>query len=302
MSSTAVVAFDLEAYSRDRLRLVNAALDRYTPPSDSPPAALHEAMRYSLFAGGKRIRPLLCVAAAEAVGGRAQDVLPFACAVEMVHTFSLIHDDLPALDNDDLRRGQPTSHVRYGEAMAILAGDALHTLAFITLAAHQQAAQAQQVVRAVRLLAEASGTHGMVGGQVDDIHYEGREVTGDILRRIHERKTGALLNASLIGGALLCGAAPEEEDALRAYGDHVGLAFQIVDDVLDVIGDDAKIGKPVGSDEKNDKATYPKVFGLERSIELAREASAAALAALSAFGASAEPLRAFARYIIEREM
>lgn len=295
--------FDLKAYSADRGRLIRDALDRFTPPADTPPATLHEAMRYSLLGNGKRIRPLLCVAGAESVGGRAEDVLPMACALEMVHTFSLIHDDLPAIDNDDLRRGVPTSHKKYGEAMAILAGDALHTLAFGTLAAHQTPLtnDPTTVVRCVALLAEASGTYGMVGGQVDDIYYERRPVTHEILRSIHERKTGALLNAAILSGAILCGATPEQESALRTYGDHVGLAFQIVDDVLDVTGDDATLGKPAGSDLKHDKATYPKLFGLDPSVRMAREASETAVAALSGFGEAAEPLRAFARFIVERD-
>jgi len=294
--------FELDSYVATGIARVNAALGRYTPAADAPPATLHEAMRYSLFAGGKRIRPLLCLAGAQAVGGDPEAVLPTACALEMVHTFSLIHDDLPALDNDDLRRGMPTSHKKFGEAMAILAGDALHTLAFATIATHQQGT-ADAVLRVVRLLADASGTSGMVGGQVDDIFYERRpDVTPEILRSIHARKTGALLNASILSGAILCGATPEQESALRAYADHVGVAFQIVDDVLDVIGDEGKLGKPVGSDLGLDKATYPKLFGLDESKRLAREASAAAVAALSLFGPAADPLRAFARFIVEREM
>jgi geranylgeranyl diphosphate synthase type II len=294
--------FSLDDYVAARGRLVAEGLDRYCPPADAPPATLHEAMRYSLLAGGKRIRPLLCMAGAEAVGGDPAAVLPTACALEMVHTFSLIHDDLPALDNDDLRRGMPTSHVQYGEAMAILAGDALHTLAFGTIAAHQQGTP-EAVLCVVRMLADACGTAGMVGGQVDDIAYERRpDVTPDILRSIHARKTGALLNASILSGALLSGATPAQEDALRAFGDQVGVAFQIVDDVLDVVGDTAKLGKPAGSDEQLDKATYPKLFGLEESKRLAREAADAALSALSSFGPEAEPLRAFARYIVERDM
>jgi geranylgeranyl diphosphate synthase type II len=295
--------FDLDAYTRERYTLILAALDRYAPPADAPPATLHTAMRYSLLSNGKLIRPLLCLAAAEAVGGAPEAVLPTACAIEMIHTFSLIHDDLPALDNDDLRRGRPTSHKQFGEAMAILAGDALHTLAFATMAGYQEAQEPARLVRVIRLVAEACGEAGMVGGQVDDMHYEKRsDVTPDILRHIHARKTGALLNAAILSGAILVGATTAEETALRTYGDHVGLAFQIVDDVLDVVGDDAKLGKPTGSDIKNDKATYPKFFGIERSKELARDASATALDALAPFDHKAEPLRAFARFIVERDM
>jgi geranylgeranyl diphosphate synthase, type II len=296
------VPFDLKSYVVERTARIEAALERCTPPADLEPASLHTAMRYSLLGGSaKRIRPLLCLSGAEAVGGDPETVLPMASALEMVHTFSLIHDDLPAIDNDDYRRGQLTSHKKFGEGMAILAGDALHTLAFTTIATHQTGEPAA-ILRAVRLLADASGTAGMVGGQVDDIYYEGKEITAETLRHIHARKTGALLNASILSGAILCGASDAQEVALTAYGTHVGIAFQIVDDVLDVIGDDAKLGKPTGSDEKNDKATYPKLFGLEHSKELAHEASEAAIAALSDFDLRAEPLRAFARFIVEREM
>lgn len=294
--------FDLDAYTAARLTLVQQGLDRFTPTADTPPETLHEAMRYSLFCGGKRLRPLLCMAGAEAVGGAAESVLPAACALEMIHTFSLIHDDLPAIDDDDYRRGALTAHKKYGEAMAILAGDALHTLAFSTLARHQTADDPAMLVRVIGLIADAAGTAGMVGGQVDDLHYERQPVDGAILRRIHARKTGALLNASILAGALLSGATPEQEAALRAYGDQVGLAFQIVDDILDVTGDDVKLGKQTGSDVKNDKATYPKVYGITESRRLAGAASDAAVAALPAGDARAAPLRVFARYIIEREM
>ena len=296
------LSFDLDAYAASRVKRILAALDRYTPSAETPPTTLHEAMRYSLFAGGKRIRPLLCLAAAEAVGGDGDTVLPVACAIEMIHTFSLIHDDLPALDNDDLRRGLPTSHKKYGEAMAILAGDALHTLAFAVIAAHQTARDPLRIVRSVQIVAEACGASGMVGGQVDDMHYEKRaDVTPEILRGIHAGKTGALLNASLLTGAILSGATPAQESALQIYGDHIGVSFQIVDDILDVTGTEEKIGKPAGSDVKNDKATYPKLFGLEKSGQMAQEAVQIALSALSDFGESAAPLRAFATYIIRRD-
>jgi geranylgeranyl diphosphate synthase type II len=290
---------DLALWSAAALHAVNDALDRFTPAADTPPVTLHEAMRYSLLAGGKRVRPLLCIAGAEAVGGGAASVLPMACALEMLHTFSLIHDDLPALDDDDLRRGLPTSHVRFGEAMAILAGDALHTLAFATVA-REQAGPPATVLRCVRLLADACGEAGMVGGQVDDMSWEGKPVTAEILRSIHARKTGALLSASVVTGGILSGADADEEAALAAYGAQIGVAFQIVDDILDVTGDDATLGKPAGSDEKNDKATYPKLFGLDESRRLARTAMDNALSTLCPFDDRAEPLRAFARYIVER--
>ena len=293
--------FDLNGYVAERTRLVNDALDRLTPPASTPPPRLHEAMRYSLFLPGKRIRPLLCLAASEAVGGTAAHVLPTACALEMIHTFSLIHDDLPAIDDDDVRRGAPTAHKKFGEALAILAGDALHTLAFATLLRHQTASSSDIIVRVAGLIADASGTLGMVGGQVDDIAAEGRDdVDAATLRGIHARKTGALLLASILSGAYLAGATPDEERTLTGYGEQVGLAFQIVDDILDVTGDAATLGKPTGSDSKHDKATYPKVFGLDASRRLAHDAADGALAALTPLGPPAEPLRAFARFIVER--
>ena len=305
-SAGKLAAFDLNAYVAERTALVLAGLDRFAPVADAPPATLHRAMRYSLFAGGKRIRPLLCMATAEAIGGSAESVLPTACALEMIHTFSLIHDDLPAIDDDDFRRGMPTAHREFGEAMAILAGDALHTLAFSTVALHQSGGTgsdaAARVVRVLGLIAESCGEAGMVGGQVDDILYEGQPVDGDILRHIHARKTGALLSASILAGAILAGATAEQERALEVYGEQIGLAFQIVDDILDVTGDDAKIGKPTGSDLKNDKATYPKVYGLAESGELARKAADAAVAAVAGFDGRAEALRTFARFIVERDL
>jgi geranylgeranyl diphosphate synthase type II len=301
MSASAANPFDFEQYVRECTRLINDGLNRYTPAATVHPGELHEAIRYSLFAGGKRIRPLLCIASAQAVGGNAQDVLPTACALEMIHTFSLIHDDLPAIDNDDFRRGLPTSHKKFGEAIAVLAGDALHTLAFTTIAVHQQASLASTVINVVRCLALASGTLGMVGGQVDDIACEGKSISAETLRSIHQRKTGALLNAAIETGATLSGATESELTALLAYGNQIGLAFQIIDDILDVTSDDATLGKPTGSDLKNDKATYPKLFGLEESNRLAHAASDAAIAGLSPFGSSAEPLRCFARFIVSRE-
>lgn len=294
-------AFDFELYVRESTHLVNGGLNRYTPAATVHPTDLHEAIRYSLFAGGKRIRPLLCIASAQAVGGTADDVLPTACALEMIHTFSLIHDDLPAIDNDDFRRGLPTSHKKFGEAIAVLAGDALHTLAFTTIAVHQQAAAASTIMNVVRCLALASGTLGMVGGQVDDIACEGKAISAETLRSIHERKTGALLNAAIETGAILAGASDTEMAALKTYGDQIGLAFQIVDDILDVTSDDVTLGKPTGSDIKNDKATYPKLFGLDESHRFAHAAADDAIGSLSSFGPEAEPLRCFARFIVSRD-
>lgn len=296
------MAFDLPAYLAERRALTDLALDTYLPDADALPPRLHEAMRYSLFCGGKRLRPILVFAGAEAVGGPLEWVTPLACAVECIHTFSLIHDDLPAIDDDDLRRGNPTSHVVYGEAMAILAGDALLALAFDLIAECRVHVPAERVLDAVAMVARASGTRGMVGGQVSDIESEGlSELNIAAVESIHARKTGALLLASLLSGARLCGATPAEERALHVYGAQTGLAFQITDDILDLEGDAHKLGKPLGSDLKQDKATYPKVLGIPASRALARRACDTALSVLEDFGPHADPLRALAHYIVERE-
>lgn len=285
---------ELETWSAERVRWVKEALDGYCP-SISP---LREAMRYSLLAGGKRIRPLLCIGAIEAVGGNPRALLPLPVALEMIHTFSLIHDDLPALDNDDLRRGLPTNHVKFGEALAILAGDGLQSLAFEVVARSLEA-PAERTVEVLLLLSEAC-TH-MVLGQTDDLAAEGRsDITLEQLRQIHARKTGALLHASVCAGACAASASADQLRALSQYGSAIGVAFQIVDDILDVTGDDATLGKPAGSDLKHDKATYPKLVGLTESKRLARLAEKEALTALEVFGESAEPLREIARYIVER--
>ncbi len=296
------MTFDLDAYLSERRALSDRALDAYLPEADALPPRLHDAMRYSLFCGGKRLRPILVFAGAEAVGGALEWVTPLACAVECIHTFSLIHDDLPAIDDDDLRRGSPTSHVVYGEAMAILAGDALLALAFDLIAECRVHVSPDRVLDAVQMVARASGTRGMVGGQVSDIESEGlSDLDEAAVASIHARKTGALLLASLLSGARLCGATPAQERALHIYGAQTGLAFQITDDILDLEGDAEKLGKPLGSDLKQDKATYPKILGISASRALARRACNTALAALSAFGPSADPLRALAHYIVERD-
>ncbi len=290
-----------EAYMDQRRACVEAALDKYLPRPDQPPAKLHEAMRYSVLAPGKRLRPILVLASAEAVGGDIESVLPAACAIECIHAFSLIHDDLPCMDNDDLRRGRPTNHVVFGEAMALLAGDALLALAFELLSMHSESVSPQRVIQATRMVARASGTWGMVGGQVADMQSEGTEVDADTLRFIHARKTGALLTASACLGAMLSNASESQLLCLQEYGHHIGLAFQITDDILDVVGDVSKIGKPVGSDLRQDKATYPKLYGLDQSIAMAKEEVENAVAAIESLGVLAEPLRSIARFIVERE-
>jgi geranylgeranyl diphosphate synthase type II len=296
------VSFDLTAYLQGRRVLVDAALNHYLPTEDQEPDKIHASIRYSIFCGGKRLRPILALAAADALGADFAHVMPLACAVECIHTFSLIHDDLPAIDDDDLRRGAPTNHVVYGEAMAILAGDALLAFAFELIAECRAFCPADRVLEALVMVAQASGTRGMVGGQVSDIECEGRaDLDERTVASIHERKTGALLIASLVAGARLCGASKAQENALRRYGEKIGLAFQITDDILDLEGDAEKLGKPLGSDLKQDKATYPKILGIEGSRTLASQAAEDAIASLSIFDEKADPLRALARYMVERD-
>jgi len=264
-----------------------------------------EAMRYSLFAGGKRIRPILCLAAAEAVDSNDQTrqrALPVACALECIHTYSLIHDDLPAMDDDDLRRGKPTNHTVFGEAAAILAGDGLLTFAFDLLSGQASAAITDRSrIRIIQAAARAAGPLGMVGGQSLDMIHAGKQVGYEELRRIHRSKTGALITASVTCGALVAGASEEQEEALKTYGDNIGLAFQIVDDLLDVEATTAQLGKPAGSDIKSDKVTYPSLFGKETSRTMAWEAVQQAVVALADFDHQADPLRALAHYIIDRK-
>lgn len=264
-----------------------------------------EAMRYSLFGGGKRIRPILCLAAAGAVDSgddTVRSALPVACALECIHTYSLIHDDLPAMDDDDLRRGKPTNHTVYGEAAAILAGDGLLTFAFDLLSSQASAAITDPArIRIIQTIARAAGPLGMVGGQSLDMIYAGRQVGYDELRSIHRSKTGALITASVVCGAIVAGANEEQEAALNTYGDNIGLAFQIIDDLLDVEATTEQLGKSAGSDLKSDKVTYPSLFGRETSRTMAREAVQEALIALTSFDLQADPLRALANYIVERK-
>lgn len=296
------MTFDLPSYMSSRRALVEDALQHFLGHKEIGTDRLHDAIHYSVFCGGKRLRPILALAGAEAILGRSDHVIRLACAVECIHTFSLIHDDLPAIDNDNLRRGNPTSHVVYGEAMAILAGDALLALAFELIANCGDTLPADRVLQALAMVARASGTQGMVGGQVADISYEGRDDLDEAtVASIHARKTGALLTASLLAGAGLSSATREQLESLRNYGNEVGLAFQIVDDILDIEGDSAKIGKTVGSDLKQDKATYPKVLGIEQSRERAQEAVTRAIGYLSTFDSNADPLRALAHYFVERD-
>jgi geranylgeranyl diphosphate synthase type II len=296
-----VSAFDLKTYLDERRALIDAALAQCLPPEDAPPATVHRAMRYSLLAGGKRLRPILVIAGAEAVGGRADTVLPTACALELIHTYSLIHDDLPAMDDDDYRRGRPTNHKVFGEAIAILAGDALLTLAFQLVASNVTRVREPRVIcDVVAEIASAAGTAGMVGGQVVDIESEGRAITAETLDYIHAHKTAALIRASLRVGAMLGGAPPDHLEAISAAGGSLGLAFQIVDDILDVEGSLAELGKTAGSDERKGKATYPAIYGLEASRRRARALIEETRAALNGLGPAAEPLGALADFVLER--
>lgn len=293
---------DLKNYLKDRRQRIDAALDQYLPAEDSLPERLHQAVRYSVFAGGKRLRPILMLAACEAVGGDTEKILPAACAMEMIHTYSLIHDDLPAMDDDDLRRGRPTCHKVYGEALAILAGDALLTEAFIQLSGmSSNTFQADDACRrATHIIARCAGSRGMVGGQVVDMESEGKEINLPTLEYIHTHKTGALILASVQVGALLGGADEASYDALTRYAEASGLAFQVADDILDIIGDQDLLGKDVGSDEARGKATYPALLGLSVARNRARDLRDLALESLAGFGEAAEPLRQIAHYIVDR--
>lgn len=280
---------------------VNTALRRYLPRPGVLPATVRRAMVYSLFPGGKRLRPILAIVACRALGGRLQDVLPAAAGIEMLHTYSLIHDDLPALDNDDLRRGRAASHRVFGEAMAILAGDALLTYAFEVMASRPRTTRlTARRLRALSLLARAAGVSGMIGGQVMDLETEGRRYSYRTLERIHRGKTGALISASVQIGGILAGGTDPEMAALRRYGDGVGLAFQIVDDILDQAGCSKRLGKTSGKDLAARKATFPALLGAAGSRERAEQATRRALDALRPLGPRADTLVAVARFIARR--
>jgi geranylgeranyl diphosphate synthase type II len=282
---------------------VEAALAAALPPETEWPATIHRACRYSLMAGGKRIRPVLVLAAGEAVGGAREELLPLACATEMIHTYSLIHDDLPAMDNDDLRRGKPTSHKVFGEAVAILAGDALLTRAFQLLAEVPEGwddARVRRRLAATAVLAEACGTRGLIGGQVMDLESEGRTVNAADLECLHRAKTGALLSACVRGGAILGGATKQELEGLARYASAIGLAFQVVDDVLDATAESAALGKTAGKDAAAGKATYVSVHGLERARAMALELRHQALDAVEPLGRRGALLGAIARLVVDR--
>lgn len=294
---------DILRYLQEQKALVDEALARYLPGEEHYPPAIFQAMRYSVFAGGKRVRPILAIAAAEALGGTAADVLPLACALECIHTYSLIHDDLPALDNDDYRRGRLTNHKVFGEANAILAGDALLTFAFELMgdARHWPQFAPERVVQVMHEVAYAIGTFGMIGGQVVDLQMEGQDVDLLALQYIHAHKTGALIRTSVRSGAILGGGSPAAVEALTHYGTHIGLAFQIMDDILDVRGDEQLMGKALRKDNERRKATYPRLVGLAESEVRAQAAVTASIAALDMVGERGAVLRDLAHFIIARE-
>lgn len=285
---------------KKRRELVEAALAEELAKTPVLDATLRASMEYSLMAGGKRLRPILLMAAADSVGADGTKFLSVACALEMIHTYSLIHDDLPAMDDDALRRGKATNHVVYGDGIAILAGDALLTLAF-TVILRQKDVSAETLLRVVDEISRAAGAEGMVGGQALDLEAENRQITMEELRSVHRGKTGALFCAALRSGAILAGATEEQLAALTSYADHFGLAFQITDDILDVIGSAEEIGKPVGSDEKNNKSTYVSLTSLPEAQALARCTAEAAEEALSIFGAEADFLRGLVSYLVNRK-
>jgi geranylgeranyl diphosphate synthase type II len=287
---------DLKRYLAGRQKQVDHALDRFLPKASVPPATLHKAMRYSLFAGGKRLRPILCLAAAEACGGKTTTALPHACAMECIHTYSLIHDDLPSMDNDDLRRGRPTCHKVFGDGIAILAGDALLTIAF-EIATHAKPVRRYDLRDIFREIAVAAGSRKLIAGQVLDLEAEGRRINRAQLRSIHENKTAALLTASIRLGAMSANANTKQLAAVTAFG----RALQVIDDILDVTQTSEKLGKSAGKDVAANKATYPAVIGLDKSRAEARRLTAKAHDALESLGTKASVLRAIADYLLARE-
>ena len=292
--------FDLQTYLESRSSAVNQALDRFLPKASTRPATIHRAMRYSLFAGGKRMRPALCLAAAEACGGDPAEAMPLACAVECIHTYSLIHDDLPAMDDDDFRRGKPTSHKVFGEGIAILAGDALLTQAF-EIAAQCKGWPRYPHRKVILEIAHAAGSLQLIAGQVADLEAEGKRISAAELGYIHERKTSALLCCSVRLGGMSANCTPAQLNALTEFGRNVGLAFQIIDDILDVTQTSEQLGKTAGKDTAAQKATYPSIVGLEKSRALAKSLTDRAFAALKIFRGKAPALEALASYLLQRE-
>jgi geranylgeranyl diphosphate synthase type II len=297
---SAKTQLDLQQFLATRTKTVNAALDKFLPSDKTRPATIHKAMRYSLFAGGKRMRPALCLAAAAACGGREADALPLACAVECIHTYSLIHDDLPAMDNDDFRRGKPTNHKVFGDGIAVLAGDALLTQAF-EIAARAKGWPRYPHRDLILEIAKAAGSLQLVAGQVADLESEGKKLSVNELRYIHERKTSALLCCAVRLGGMSANCTAAQLKALTDFGCHVGLAFQVIDDILDVTQTSEQLGKTAGKDTRSQKATYPAIVGLEKSRKIAEQLTAKAFAALKAFRGKAVALEALAEFLLKRD-
>jgi len=292
---------NIKTYLVSRQKLIERALDRYLPKANTKPATLHRAMRYSLFAGGKRLRPILCLAATEASGGKIRNALPLACALECIHTYSLVHDDLPSMDNDDFRRGRPTCHKVFGDAIAILAGDGLLTIAFEIVSSAKPTSR-YDTSSLLREIAVAAGSQKLIAGQVADLEAEGKNVKRDQLQFIHQNKTAAILKSSVRLGAMSANADARKLSAVTRFGQRLGLAFQIIDDILDLTQTSEILGKSAGKDVAAKKATYPAVIGLDKSRAEARRLTRQAHNALSVFRSrDAEPLHALANYLLERE-
>ena len=292
--------FDLKGYLQQRKALVEQALDRSI--SIIRPATIYEAMRYSLLAGGKRLRPILCLATCELAGGTIEMAMPTACALEIIHTMSLIHDDLPAMDDDDYRRGKPTNHKVYGEDIAILAGDGLLAFAFEHVAIATKNVAPEQILRVIACLGHTVGAAGLVGGQVLDLESEGKtDIDAETLTFIHTHKTGALLRASVESGAILAGASQSDIARLTSYAQNIGLAFQIIDDILDVTATDEQLGKTAGKDVRAQKATYPSIWGIEKSQGQAKQLVTEAIAQIEIYGERAKPLAEIAKFIVTRD-
>ena len=285
---------------KEQIKFTDGYLDKYLAEKDNPQNIIYKAMRYSVFAGGKRLRPILMMNTCKMCGGDVNEVIPFACALEMIHTYSLIHDDLPAMDNDDLRRGMPTSHIKFGEATAILAGDALLNKAFEVVSQYN-GNNPQRAIKAMNMLAVSSGTEGMIGGQIVDMESEGKDITLDELKYLHLNKTGAIIRSACTVGALMGGASDGEIKAVDEFAQNLGVAFQIQDDILDVTSTLEELGKPVFSDEKNEKTTYVTLYGIEKSKEIVKKLSDEACEILSSFGEKAEFLVELTKYLTDRK-
>ena len=294
--------FDINTYLKDKKALVDKTLDSILPENDCFPPQLHNAMRYCLFSGGKRLRPILALAAAESVGGDCHKMLNEACALELIHTYTLIHDDLPSMDNDDYRRGHLTTHKVFGEAIAVLAGDALQTEAFSILSETEKSRFSPEIkIKVIRLISAACGSRGIIGGQTVDLESEGKKISLELLDYIHTHKTAALITASVLTGAVLANADKDQLTDLNNYGEAIGLAFQITDDILDITSSTEQMGKTVGKDQRMKKATYPSLLGLDEASRLQQEFYKKSIDSISSFDENAKPLREIAKLIIERK-